>query len=72
MITHPLPQWVWYVLFICHSVFVIIPLSVGSSRVSLQIFPFLNFLKFYVVSFHLPLGLFIYLLLLGRFITPDL
>ena len=43
------PVGLVYVLFICHSAFVIIPLSVGSSRLSLQIFPFLNFLKFYVV-----------------------
>ena len=49
MITHPVPQRVWYVLFICRSAFVIIPLSVGSSRLSLQICLFLKFLKFYVV-----------------------
>ena len=49
MITHPVPQRVWYVLFICRPAFVIIPLSVGPCRLSLQIYPFLNFLKVYVV-----------------------
>ena len=38
------------VCFFClPPAFVIIPLSVGPCRLSLQIFPFLNFLKFYVV-----------------------
>ena len=49
MITHPVPQRVWYVFSVCRPAFVIIPLSVGPCRLSLQIFPFLNFLKFYIV-----------------------
>ena len=44
MITHPAPQRVWYVLLICNNFAV----SWFVRSLSLEIFPFLNFLKFYV------------------------
>ena len=42
-------QRVWFVLFNCRPAFAIVSLSACRCRLSLQISPFLNFLKFYVV-----------------------